>query len=188
MELLLYHLSDVHYLKPGPNTDVYKQEQENESRIIHWEPPAMIGKRKREDSKPIKMQTVSPHMLSKVPPSHNGFSDLPDLIYSGSASPPDNEESCSFTFHDMPGIESDKNKICSTDETLFSLYLRSRSPSCSFENEATEGATVSRAPPSSDGGVLEIADTGCASPIQDAIEPPINHNETKLAHMRTGEF
>ena len=175
----LYHLSDVHYLKIGPNTDVYKQERDNESRIIHWEPFVTIGKRKREDGEVAEMQTVSPHMLSKVPLLDDGLSDLPDLIYSGSASSPDNEESCSFTFHDMPGTESDKNRICSTDETLFSLYLRSRSSSCSPENGTIEGATTSGTLSNSDVRVLKIADAGCAQPIQDSIEPPINQPEIK---------
>ena len=174
----LYHLSDVHYLKIGPNTDVYKQERNNESRTIHWEPPATIKKRKREDGEVAEMQTISPHMLSKVPLLDDDLSDLPDLIYNGSVSPSDNEELCPSAFHDMPINKSDKSKS-STNEMLFSLYLRSRSSSCSFENEVKEEVATFGTSSSGNIGVHKVAGIDYIQSTQDATEPPINQSKIK---------
>ena len=177
-EAFLYHLSDVHYLKMGTNTDAYEQERGNESCIIHWKPPATIKKRKREDGEVTEMQTVSPHMLSKVPLLDDDLSDLPDLIYNGSVSSSNNEGLCSFAFQNTSETESDKNKT-STDEMLSSLYLRSRTPSCSSEKGAIEGAAMSKPMVGSKIGALEVAGANRAQSIQDAIEPPIDQPETK---------
>ena len=124
------------------------------------------------------MQTISPHMLSKVPLLNNNFSNFSDLIYNSSISFPNNKKLCPSVFQNMLIIESNKNKT-STDEMLFSLFLQSRSPSYSFKNDAKKGALTSKTLSSGNINVHKIVNINCTQSTQDATEPPINQPKIK---------
>ena len=172
--LFLYHLSDVHSLKAGPRKDTGLQEESGKDQFVTWDPDTTLGKRKRKDSDLAKIQTVSPHMLSKFPILDDAFSDLPELTHSGPATPPDIEQPCTDEFKDTSEIDTNKGRISlADDDALFSLYLRSRSPSClSGKGEMEETAALETLS-SNKVGVPKVAEFDCIRSIeQDVIEPP----------------
>lgn len=105
---------------------------------------------------PHRIQTVSPYTLSQISctdmTGDGNPQDLPELTHSGATSPPDVDELCSLNnmipsenpqqgelhdhelewLRDLPGTKSNIQKPpLQHKDNLFSLYLRSRSPTCS---------------------------------------------------------
>ena len=170
----------MHSLKTSPRKNAGQQEGRSKDQFVSWDPNATLGKRKREDNEPLEIQTVSPHMLSKLP-MLDALSDLPELTYSGPASPPDTEPSCPDGFQAM----SDEGRISlAEDDALFSTFLRSRSPSCCSGKADVEETAALETLSDTRAGVSRVADFDCVQSMeQDEIKSPESPPRAKTPRL-----
>jgi hypothetical protein len=160
-ENFLYHLDDVHSLKMSPDKTKTQAQEIAEEPFIAFHPNPTTGKRKRDDQDSqshdankkqlsdhlpmrdtsVESQIISPHMLDKTITPEDSFSDLPmpSFFHSGLVSPPITEKTCSSE------TENSTYPHLDDDDALFSMYLRSHSPSIFEGDEGKETLIFSKA-------------------------------------------